>query len=91
MRTDVIQGPSASSRHDVLRGDAANQANRADAEVWRWFCCAYEERRIRWCYSAGLWYVSVDNRHLSTEADFDAAIRVARDKTLHQTSHCKKR
>ncbi len=40
----------------------------------------YDDSRIRWCKSAHGWLVSVDHKHLSTEPDFDMAIRVARDR-----------
>jgi hypothetical protein len=63
---------------DDLRQRAANVANQMDAELWRWFCLMCEERRIQWGCSDGKWFVSVDNRHVSTEPDFDSAIRNAR-------------
>lgn len=65
---------------DVTRSEAASMANRDDADLWRWFCRMYEERRIRWCISTYGWLVSVDHKHLATEADFDAAIRNARQR-----------
>ncbi|WP_208328637.1 hypothetical protein [Paraburkholderia sp. BL6665CI2N2] len=79
------------SLRDLTRADAANEANCSDAEVWRWFSSAYEEGRVRWCLSAGLWYVSVDNRHLATEPDFDAAIRAARENALNRAAKCGRR
>jgi hypothetical protein len=60
------------------RAEAVNSANEADASLWRWFCQAYEDGRIRWCKSAEGWLVSVDHKHLATESDFDTAIRTAR-------------
>jgi hypothetical protein len=60
------------------RTEAAHRANQEDAGLWRWFCLAYEEGRIRWCRSPEGWLVSVDHKHLATERDFDAAIRAAR-------------
>jgi hypothetical protein len=60
------------------RTDAAHRANQEDADLWRWFCLAYEEGRIRWCRSHEGWLVSVDHKHLATERDFDTAIRAAR-------------
>jgi hypothetical protein len=62
---------------DRVRTDAAIQANRDDAHSWRWFCVAYQDGRIRWCRSSQGWLVSVDHRHVATDADFDAAIRMA--------------
>jgi hypothetical protein len=64
------------------REQAALMANQADAEMWRWFCQMHEENRIRWCLAHGLWYVSVDHRHLATEPDFDTAIRAARQRAI---------
>ena len=61
---------------------AAQVANEDDATLWRWFALLYEEGRIRWCKAALGWYVSVDHRHLSTEQDFDTAIRMARKRHL---------
>ncbi|SIT38294.1 hypothetical protein BN2475_150015 [Paraburkholderia ribeironis] len=63
------------------RSTAASSANADDAAVWRWFSVLVEERRIRWCLSPAGWLVSVDNRHLATEAHFDAAIRAAKART----------
>ena len=65
---------------DHVRSEAALLADKEDARVWRWFSELYEEGRIRWCRSAQGWLVSVDHRHLATEADFDAAIRVSRER-----------
>lgn len=64
------------------RSLAANRANQDDASLWRWFCMLYDEGRIRWCRSAQGWLVSVDHKHLSTEADFDTAIRMARTRFM---------
>ncbi|WP_321804030.1 hypothetical protein [Burkholderia sp. BCC1993] len=61
------------------RVNAARAANDEDAAIWRWFSSLLEERRIRWCVSGESWFVSVDNRHVSTEQSFDSAIRVAKD------------
>ncbi|MFM0325669.1 hypothetical protein [Caballeronia glebae] len=65
---------------DKTRSDAARQADKEDATLWRWFSDLYEEGRIRWCRSAQGWLVSVDHKHLATEPDFDAAIRVSRER-----------
>lgn len=61
-----------------IRRSAAIAANAEDADIWRWFAGLVEERRIRWCLADGSWLVSVDHRHVATDADFDQAIRVAR-------------
>lgn len=60
------------------RVEAANKANRADAEVWRWFCCMYEENRLSWLFSSGKWSVRVDDRPVASDFDFDSAVRAAR-------------
>ncbi|TCW78761.1 hypothetical protein C5O80_31205 [Burkholderia sp. SRS-46] len=62
---------------DRIRSEAAKIANEEDAELWRWFCGLYEDRRIRWCHSGRGWLVTVDHRHVATEFDFDAAMRSA--------------
>lgn len=67
---------------DTVRSEAAKLADRDDATLWRWFSELYEDGRIRWCRSAQGWLVSVDHRHLATEAEFDAAIRIARERYL---------
>lgn len=64
------------------RENAAKTANAEDASVWRWFCDLYEEGRVRWCRAAEGWLVSVDHRHLSTEASFYEAIRLARERSM---------
>ncbi|MDR5815439.1 hypothetical protein QCE62_17790 [Caballeronia sp. LZ033] len=69
-------------REDGVRTEAARRANRDDAELWRWFCLACQEGRIRWCRSSEGWLVSVNHRHLATEPDFDAAIRQAHARHL---------
>lgn len=76
---------------ESAREQAAVMANQADAEMWRWFCHMQEENRIRWCRAHGLWYVSVDHRHLSTESDFDAAIRAARQRATAGVSQSARR
>lgn len=67
-------------RHELARRQAASRANEEDASLWRWFCGLYDEGRIRWCRAAQGWLVSVDHKHLSTEPDFDTAIRAARER-----------
>jgi hypothetical protein len=62
---------------ELRRLMAAASANQEDADLWRMFSSLYDERRIRWCDSARGWLVSIDNRHLATEASFDQAIRFA--------------
>jgi hypothetical protein len=79
MQTFMTRGKPAGF-YDEVRTEAARQANRDDAQLWRWFCVAYQDGRIRWCRSSQGWLVSVDHKHLATEPDFDAAIRVAHAK-----------
>lgn len=62
------------------KGRAVGLSNEEEASLWRWFCLFYEEGRIRWMRSAHGWLVSVEHMHLSTEKDFDTAIRTARDR-----------
>lgn len=64
----------------MMRERAANAANAEDAELWRWFSCLVEERRLRWCCSERGWLVSVDNRHVATATSFDDAMREAMDR-----------
>ncbi|SOE91437.1 hypothetical protein SAMN05446927_8361 [Caballeronia arationis] len=70
----------STTSHEEVRADAAKLANEEDAFLWRWFCGLYDEGRIRWCKSAQGWLVSIDHKHLATEHDFDAAIRMARQR-----------
>ncbi|SAL71667.1 hypothetical protein AWB69_08670 [Caballeronia udeis] len=70
----------STTHHEQLRLQAARRANEEDASLWRWFCGLYEEGRIRWRKAAEGWLVSVDHKHLATEMEFDAAIRVARQR-----------
>jgi len=67
-------------RHEHARSKAAKVANEEDAFLWRWFSGLYEEGRIRWCRAPQGWLVSIDRKHLSTEADFDMAIRSAKER-----------
>jgi hypothetical protein len=71
-------GKSSLNSQNKIRQIAANAVNAMDADIWRWFSVLVEERRIRWCQANGVWFVSVDNKHVATEGDFDAAIRSAR-------------
>ena len=59
---------------------ASTAPNKDDLSLWRWFCVFYEAGRIRWMRSTHGWLVSVDGKHLSTEQDFDMAIRMARER-----------
>ncbi len=70
----------STAHHEEVRYQAARRANEEDAALWRWFCALYEEGRLRWCRAAQGWLVSVDHKHLSTEQEFDTAIRVARQR-----------
>jgi hypothetical protein len=63
-----------------IREAAACSANADDASLWRWFSALMEDHRIRWCMTDNGWLVSVDHKHVSTEFDFDCAIRSAKRK-----------
>jgi hypothetical protein len=65
----------------AARENATKASNAEDAALWRWFCEFFEEGRVRWCRSAEGWLVSVDHKHLSTEATFYDAIRIARERS----------
>lgn len=67
------------SRHES-RHEAARVADHDDASLWRWFCMMYDDDRIRWCRCYQGWLVSIDHKHLATEANFNSAIRIARDR-----------
>ncbi|WP_321965018.1 hypothetical protein [Paraburkholderia sp. J7] len=69
-----------------MRTAAALAANTEDGAVWRWFSSLMEERRIRWCLAGEQWLVSVDHRHVSTNRDFDSAIRTAKENVGHYLS-----
>lgn len=60
------------------RASAAASANAEDADLRRWFSLLMQERRLRWCQTKENWLVSVDHKHVATEATFDEAIRSAK-------------
>jgi hypothetical protein len=68
---------NAMTSFEMRRMAAAASANQEDAQLWRMFLQLYEDRRIRWCNSPDGWLVSIDHRHVATEANFDQAIRGA--------------
>jgi len=76
----MVHGSTSASHGEMeqQRVLAAAIANADDAALWRWFSSLVEERRLRWCCSAGSWLVSVDHRHVATELAFDLAIRRAK-------------
>ena len=63
---------------DVARLQGLAIANAEDASLWRWFSLMFQDSRIRWCLAHGKWLVSVEHRHVATEASFDEAIRAAK-------------
>lgn len=63
---------------DVVRLQARASANAEDANVWRWFSLLLQESRIRWVRAHEGWLVSIDHRHVATEATFDQAMRAAK-------------
>jgi hypothetical protein len=62
---------------DMERLQGRAVANAEDASLWRWFSLLLQDSRIRWCMAHGRWLVSVDHRHVATEATFDEAMRAA--------------
>lgn len=70
----------------MIRERASIAANAEDAELWRWFSCLVDERRIRWCHSERGWLVSVDNRHVATAPSFDEAMREANSRDAECSS-----
>ncbi|KDB05937.1 hypothetical protein LIG30_4557 [Burkholderia sp. lig30] len=77
---------AVTSRMQTMREQAAASANAEDASIWRWMSALIDERRIRWCYAAGKWLVSVDHRHVATDDSFDRAIRTAKENAERGTS-----
>ena len=63
---------------DIARLQGLAIANAEDASLWRWFSLMLQDARIRWCVAHGNWLVSVNHRHVATEASFDEAIRAAK-------------
>ena len=63
---------------DGLRLQARAAANADDASVWRWFSLLLQDSRIRWVRAHEGWLVSIDHRHMATEASFDEAMRAAK-------------
>lgn len=74
MRTTPI------SQFEAARHEAVQTANAADAYLWRWFCEFFEEGRLRWCKAAAGWLISIDHKHLATEASFYEAVRIAKNR-----------
>ncbi|WP_235850978.1 hypothetical protein [Paraburkholderia piptadeniae] len=63
---------------DIVRLHGLAVANSEDANLWRWFSLMLQDSRIRWRLAHGNWLVSVDHRHVATEATFDEAMRAAK-------------
>lgn len=72
-----IAAQSGSTPIDMVRLQARATANAEDANVWRWFSLLLQESRIRWVRAHEGWLVSIDHRHVATEATFDEAMRAA--------------
>ena len=68
--------PSDSTDIARLRGRVI--ANAEDATLWRWFSLLLQDSRIRWVLAHERWLVSIDHRHVATEASFDEAMRAAK-------------
>ena len=69
---------NGSNPTDLVRLQARATANAEDASVWRWFSLLQQESRIRWVRAHEGWLVSIDHRHVATEATFDEAMRAAK-------------
>ncbi|SAL65306.1 hypothetical protein AWB74_03573 [Caballeronia arvi] len=63
---------------NTVRLQARADANAEDATVWRWFSLLLQDSRIRWVRAHEGWLVSIDHRHMATEATFDEAMRAAK-------------
>ncbi|BEU27748.1 hypothetical protein [Paraburkholderia terrae] len=63
---------------DIVRLQGLAVANAEDATLWRWFSLMLQDARIRWRHAHGNWLVSIDHRHVATEATFDEAMRAAK-------------
>ncbi|WP_227247546.1 hypothetical protein [Paraburkholderia caribensis] len=63
---------------DIVRLRGLANANEEDAALWRWFSLLLQDSRIRWRLTNDTWLVSVDHRHVATEATFDEAVRAAK-------------
>lgn len=63
---------------DIVRLQGLAVANTEDAILWRWFSLLLQDSRIRWRLAHGNWLVSIDHRHMATEASFDEAMRAAK-------------
>ncbi|MGT2475112.1 hypothetical protein [Paraburkholderia terrae] len=63
---------------DIVRLQGLAVANTEDATLWRWFSLMLQDTRIRWRHAHGNWLVSIDHRHVATEATFDEAMRAAK-------------
>ncbi|AET92819.1 hypothetical protein BYI23_C006730 [Burkholderia sp. YI23] len=70
--------PGGANLTDRARLQARATANAEDANVWRWFSLLLQESRIRWLRAPDGWLVSIDHRHIATEASFDEAMRAAK-------------
>ncbi|WP_413197211.1 hypothetical protein [Pararobbsia alpina] len=63
---------------DIFRLQGRAIANTEDATLWRWFSMLLQDSRIRWRLAHDTWLVSIDHRHVATEATFDDAMRAAK-------------
>ena len=67
-----------SAHLDAIRLNARANANKADAELWRWYADAVEERQIKHVCKGRHFEVTLGPHH--TEApSFDEAIRLMKE------------
>ncbi len=54
----------------------AEQADRGDAQVWRWYAQAVDEGRLACQYQRGFWHIVLDGLSQANDRSFDHAIRL---------------
>lgn len=57
----------------------AEQVDRNDAQVWRWFAQVVDEGRLVCQFYRGYWQIILDGRMLAYDNSFDCAVRLVRD------------
>lgn len=57
----------------------AEQVDRNDARVWRWYAEAVDEGRLACQYQRGFWHIVLDGLAQANDRSFDIAVRVALD------------
>jgi hypothetical protein len=67
-----------SAHLDAIRLNAKANANKADAELWRWYADMVEERQIKHVCKGRYFEVTLGT-HLTTAPSFDEAIRLMKE------------